>query len=93
MDYFGEDASKYAERSPLAGLVKTTIPLMAVHASLDTARFRQQAQQLNQELCKAGRCPRFVALAKHSHASEIYAFNTRDKALSDQVLAFVNNGK
>lgn len=91
--YFGEDPSKYAERSSLAGLVKASIPLLAVYAELDPPFFHQQAKQLNEALCKAGRCPRFVTLAKHSHMSEVYAFNTKDTELSDQVLAFVKGAK
>jgi len=87
--YFGEDRSKYAERSSLAGLVKSPIPLMAVYAELDPDFFQAQAKQLNDALCKAGRCPRLITLAKHNHMSEVYAFNTADTSLSDQILAFV----
>jgi acetyl esterase/lipase len=87
--YFGEDASKYGERSALAGLLKTPIPLMTAYAELDPDFFQQQAKQLKDALCKASRCPRFVALDKHSHMSEVYAVNTADTALSDHILAFV----
>lgn len=87
--YFGEDRSKYAERSSLAGLLKTPIPLMAIYAELDPDFFQRQAKQLNDALCKAGRCPRLVILPKHSHMSEVYAINTKDTGLSDQILAFV----
>jgi triacylglycerol lipase len=80
--YFGEDTSKYAERSSLAGLVAAPVPLMAAYAELDPPFFHQQAKQLNEALCKAGRCPRFVTLAKHSHMSEVYAINTADTSLS-----------
>jgi triacylglycerol lipase len=91
--YYGEDRSKYAERSSLAGLVKTPIPLMVAYAELDPDFFHPQAKVLNEELCKAGRCPRLVVLPKHSHMSEVYAFNTKDTQLSDPVLAFVRGGK
>jgi acetyl esterase/lipase len=91
--YFGEDASKYAERSSLIGLVAAPIPLLVAHAELDPPVFHQQAKQLNEALCKAGHCPRFVALAKHSHMSEVYAINTEDTALSGPILAFVKGEK
>jgi acetyl esterase/lipase len=91
--YFGENASKYAERSSLAGLVATAIPLLVAHAELDPPPFLQQAKQLNDALCQAGRCPRLLALAKHSHMSEVYAINTADTALSGPVLAFVKGEK
>jgi acetyl esterase/lipase len=87
--YFGEDAVKYAERSSLAGLVAAPIPLMVAYAELDPPVFQEQAKQLNAGMCKAGRCPRFLPLAKHSHMSEVYAINTADTALSGPLLAFV----
>jgi triacylglycerol lipase len=91
--YFGEDASKYAERSSLAGLVAAPIPVLAAYAELDPPPFQQQAKQLNDASCKAGRCPRFLALAKHSHMSEVYAINTADTSLSGPILAFVKGEK
>jgi acetyl esterase/lipase len=87
--YFGDDRSTYRERSSIAGLVATRLPLLVDSAELDPPIFQQQAQQLKEALCKTGRCPRFVSLAKHSHLSEVYAINTKDTTLSDQILAFV----
>jgi triacylglycerol lipase len=87
--YFGEDASKYAARSPLKGLVERRLPLLVVAAELDPSIFREDAGILNDALCKAGRCPRYVMLAKHSHMSETYAINTRDTSLSGEILTFV----
>jgi triacylglycerol lipase len=91
--YFGGDAAKYAERSSLTGLVAAPIPLMVAYAELDPPVFQQQAKQLNAGLCQAGRCPRFLALAKHSHMSEVYAINTADTVLSGPILAFVKGEK
>ena len=91
--YFGEDASNYAERSSLQGLVAAPIPLLVANAELDPPDFQQQAKQLNDALCKAGRCPRFLPLAKHSHMSEAYAINTADTSLSGEILAFVKGAK
>ena len=51
--------------------------------------FQEQAKELNAALCKDGRCPRLLALAKHSHMSEVYAINTADTVLSGPLLAFV----
>jgi len=87
--YFGEDASKLAERSSLKGLVGTRLPLLVVAAGIDPPVFREEAKALNAALCKAERCPRFVELAKHSHMSETYAINTRDISFSSEILAFV----
>jgi triacylglycerol lipase len=87
--YFGGDAAKYAERSSLKGLIEARLPLLVVAAEIDPPMFREEAKGLNAALCKAGRCPRFVALAKHSHMSETYAINTKDTSLSGEILAFV----
>ena len=88
--YFGEDTSKHAERSSLAGLLKTHDPAVGGLCRARSVRSStQQAKQLNAALCKAGRCPRFVTLAKHSHMSEVYAINTKDTSLSGEILAFV----
>jgi triacylglycerol lipase len=87
--YFGEDAAKYPASSSLGGLVVAPIPLMVVLAELDPPVFQEQAKELNAALCKAGRCPRFLPLAKHSHMSEVYAINTADTVLSGPLLSFV----
>jgi acetyl esterase/lipase len=87
--YFGEDTSKHAERSSLKGLIEAQLPLLVVAAELDPPVFREGAKALNAALCAAGRCPRYAALAKHSHMSETYAINTKDTSLSGEILAFV----
>jgi acetyl esterase/lipase len=87
--YFGADASKYAERSSLAGLVKGKTPLMVVYAELDPPSLEQQANLLKDSLCKESRCPEFKRLANHSHISEVYSLNTKDTELSDLIGTFV----
>jgi len=87
--YFGEDASKHAERSPLRGLVESPLPLLVVAAEIDPPMFHEDAKLLNDALCKVGRCPRYLMLARHSHMSETYAINTQDASLSGEILAFV----
>jgi acetyl esterase/lipase len=91
--YFGNDPARYAERSPLPGLLKTTVPLMIEFAELDPPDFQQQAEQVRAALCKAGRCPRFLRLAAHSHMSEVYSLNTADRALGDAIVAFTAAAK
>ena len=89
--YFGEDQSKYAERSSLAGLLKAPIPLMAVVAELDPPFFHQQGKQLADAMGKVPprREYQFFVLPQHSHMSEVYAVNTSDTRLSSAILAFV----
>jgi len=92
--YFGEDASRYAGQSSLSGLLKTDIPLMAASAELDLPVFVGQLEQFKQAACKRPNgCARTVMLPQHSHMSEVYAINTDDTRLTDQILDFVKTGK
>jgi len=87
--YYGEDVSKYKERSSLAGLVKSNVPLLVADAELDPETFRPEADKLEQARAKAGKPVTRVRLAGHSHLSELYAVNTGDETLSGPVLAFI----
>ena len=92
--YFGSDPSRYAERSSLQGLLATKIPLMIAAAELDPPRFVEQFELLKQAACKrpAG-CAHATMVPQHSHMSEIYAINTADGRLTNEILDFVKTGK
>jgi acetyl esterase/lipase len=87
--YYGEDASKYAQRSPQAGLLTTAVPLILAYAELDPPEYATESKVLNEALCKVGRCPRLIEFAGHNHMSEIFSINTKDTQVSDVVLKFV----
>lgn len=91
--YYGEDASVYAERSSLAGLLRTPVPLLVAWGDLDPPDFERQSGRLRDALCKEGRCPRTVTLVGHSHMSEVYAINTKDTQLTGQILELVRNAR
>jgi triacylglycerol lipase len=92
--YFGSDPSLYAERSSLQGLLATKIPLMVSAAELDPPRFVEQFERIKQARCKQpSGCARAYMLPQHSHISEVYAINTADTRLTDEILAFVKTGK
>ena len=91
--YFGDDAAKRAEASTLALLPETRIRLLVVYGELDPAQFIEQSKLMGEVLCKANRCSSLLALPKHSHMSEVYAINTKDRTLSDEIAAFVKGGK
>jgi acetyl esterase/lipase len=86
--YFGEDRSKYAERSSLSGIVASKLPLLVIDAEIDPAPFIAQSKLLNDALCAAGRCPERITLPGHSHMSEVYSINTDDKQAIEAVAAF-----
>jgi len=87
--YVGDDASKYAERSPFAGLLETPVPLMVAYAELDPPFLAEQSRRLIAALERAGRNARTLKLMQHGHISITYAINTRDTELSDAMLEFV----
>jgi triacylglycerol lipase len=89
--YYGEDVSKYPERSSLPGLVKSKLPLLVVDAELDPDTFKPESDRLAQEREKAGRPVTRVKLQGHSHISETYAVNTADESHSAPVLKFVQD--
>lgn len=92
--YYGDDASRYASRSSLPGLLKTDIALMAVSSELDLPVFVKQLEVFKEATCKrASGCARTVMLPQHSHMSEVYSINTDDTRLTDQILDFVKTGK
>ena len=90
--YIGDDASGYAERSPINGLDKLAIPSMLVVAELDPQPFITQYEMLAAAMANApGGKPRTLFLDKHSHLSLGYAIGTDDTALTGPVLEFVRN--
>jgi acetyl esterase/lipase len=92
--YFGADPSRYAERSSVQGLLATKIPLMISAAELDPPRFVEQFELLKQATCKRpSGCVHSFMLPQHSHMSEVYAINTADTRLTDEILEFVKTGK
>ncbi len=92
--YFGSDPALLAQRSAVAGLIKTKIPFMMSSAELDPPPIAAQSALLKDALCKSERgCVRSLVLPKHSHMSESYAINTADHQLSDQILEFIKTGK
>jgi len=92
--YFGSDPALYPERSALRGLQASPIPLMIAHAELDPPVFVAQFDELRTALCKSAKgCVRNVELAGHSHMSELDSINTKDTRLTDQILAFVKQGR
>ncbi len=93
--YFGSDPSRYAERSSLQGLL----------AIKDSADGRQPPNSIRHvSSSNSNSSSRRVAsgrpdararymLPQHSHISEVYAINTADTRLTDEILEFVKTGK
>jgi acetyl esterase len=93
--YFGEDASQYADRSPITHIRDgVPVPLFVVIAQYDNPGLDVSGAQLFSALCERdGVCPRFVRLNQHNHLSEVLAFNTPDEYLGREILDFIRRGR
>jgi acetyl esterase/lipase len=92
--YFGPDRALYKERSPLPGLVKSSVPFMANAAELDPPWMVDQLNDLKTAMCESPRgCIRTLLQPNHNHMSQSYAIGTSDTLLTDQILAFMKAGK
>jgi triacylglycerol lipase len=87
--YFGPDQTKYAERSPFAGLMKTDVPIFAAYGELEPPFLFEQSKNLIAALDKAGRNVTSAYLPNHSHISITYHINTDDTELADAMLGFI----
>ena len=92
-NYFGEDRTKYAERSPFAGLLKTSIPLFIAYAELEPPPLLEQSERLVAALKHASRAARVIQLPGHSHISITYSINTDDTRLTDAMLEFIEKNR
>jgi acetyl esterase/lipase len=86
--YLGDDRTKYEERSSLKGLLESKLPMLVIDAEIDPPEFIAQSKALNDALCAAGRCPTRITLPGHSHMSEVYAINSKDRQVIDAIAAF-----
>jgi triacylglycerol lipase len=88
--YFGSDVALWADRSSIAGLTKTNVPLLIAHGELDVPYYVNQAETLKARLCRESKCPTFVSASGQSHMSEIYGLNTADTSLSGPMRSFID---
>ena len=87
--YFGPDQSKYAERSPFAGLLKTDVPIFAAYGELEPPFLFEQSRNLIAALEQAGRNVSAIHLPGHSHISMTYHINTDNTELTDAMFEFI----
>jgi hypothetical protein len=89
-----------AERDNMPGFKKTKVKLMLVRAELDPSVKGEMSpldKAVHDQLCASvgpnardgeGACPVMLYLPRHSHVSEVFAFDTGDKSIEDPILKF-----
>lgn len=88
--YYGEDASKHAERGTLGNVVWGDFDIFISTAENEPFNFQGGLALLVAELAaKGGRLPRVKYLLDHNHFSQTLSFGTGDPMLADDVLDFV----
>ena len=93
------DAQK-AERDNLPGFLKTPVKVMLMRAELDpgvTGDMTALDHAVHDKMCAVdgpkakdgeGHCPLLVYNKRHSHVSEVFAFDSPDTSVSDPILTF-----
>lgn len=75
--------------SDLKGLRAIKLPLFVGVTELDPEVLVESAQMLDQQLCNAGHCPKFVVFKDHGHMSAVFAVGTADVSTSKPVLDWI----
>lgn len=86
--YFGPPAIAET-RASIAGLVKSSVPILITSAEFDPDEMSSQAAKLNEALDQAHRDHSHLIAQQHGHMSEIYAVNTKDESVTGPVLGFI----
>jgi len=88
--YFGDDASRYDERSPVTWAGRCALPVMIAIAEFENPLLDVYGAEFFWKLAAArGKAPRFVRLRNHNHISMVAHFNTGEELLGREILDFM----
>lgn len=87
--YFGDDTSRYEERSPVAHCAHSRLPVFIAIAEYDNPYLDVYGAEAFHRIAAArGRAPRFVRLPRHNHISIVAHFNSEEDILGQQIRDF-----
>lgn len=90
--YFGDDETLYPERSPLAHVARSTVPLMIAIAEFENPYLDEYGAQFFVEALRhRGVPPRLIQLRGHNHTSIVAHFNSGEEYLGREILHFIAN--
>jgi acetyl esterase/lipase len=90
--YFGDDPTKYAERSPLTHVGKNRTPLMLSVAEYDPAFLAVPSYELARAVTlRDGKSPAFAYFEGHNHVSTVMSFGTEQDEVGAAVRTFVES--
>ena len=89
-EYYGTDPAAFAERSTVAGLLRTQVPLLIGIAEHDPPEIERQAMRLMSAFSESGvKLPRLVQAHGHNHYTITHHLGTADERLGQALLEFV----
>jgi acetyl esterase/lipase len=89
--YYGEDASRWVERSTLGGLAAAALPCFYTVSEFDPPDFQRQAAWLVEAYAaRQGRWPRLEQLTGHNHLSSVLQIGSAMDTLGPDLLRFVH---
>lgn len=90
--YFGDDETRYHERSPLTHVARSTVPLMIAVAEFENPYLDEYGVQFFLEALRhRGVPPRLIQLRGHNHTSIVAHFNSGEEYLGREILHFIGN--
>jgi len=88
--YFGDDASKYEERSAFPGIAHVEMPVLLAWSVLDPPRLVVQGEKLKQFLCSVpAHCPRTRLLESRDGLSSVFTPDISSGGLAESTLELV----
>jgi acetyl esterase/lipase len=88
--YFGDDASKYEERSAFPGISRIETPILLAWSALDSPRLIVQGERLKEFLCSVpAHCPRTRLLESRDGLSSVFALDVSSGSLAEPTLELV----
>jgi acetyl esterase/lipase len=88
--YFGDDASKYEERSAFPGIARIETPILLAWSVLDSPRLIVQGEKLKDFLCSVpAHCPHTRVLESREGLSSVFALDVANGSLAEPTLELI----
>jgi len=88
--YFGDDPSKYQERSAFPGIVHVETPILLAWSIMDSAQIIAQGEKLKEFLCNVpAHCPHTKVLDSREGLSSVFSFDISNDSLAGATIELV----
>jgi acetyl esterase/lipase len=88
--YFGDDTSKYGERSAVPGILTTEMPLLLAWSALDPPRLVAEGEKLKELLCNSvAHCPHTTVLKSRDGLASVFGLVGAGEGLAQPIMELV----